>query len=417
MTLFGALARRSLENPAVPLTSVSLSDWLAGGRSKAGSLVSEHRVHGIPAYLRALTIRASVEAALPLKLYKSGTRERVTRRTVLDRPGPGLTPFRFWQTMRMNGIGHGNMFALLTRDGADVVVRMQPMQSRRVRVEPVDESQLFPDGKLFLVTDRNGAEHRFSSWRMLHIPYMAPDGSVGISAFQAFRESLGTAIAAEDVAGRLFANGNRLSGILTTKESLDDTKATRLKKRWRELFGGPDNAGDIAVLDNSAEFKSVVIAPQDAQLLASRQWSVTEIARMVGVLPHMIGDTERSTSWGTGIEHQFIGWVQTIVYPELVNIEQAIPAVLPGGLDFANEYAEYTIEGLLRGDSAARQAFYSAAIQWGWMTRNEVRVRENLEPLDGLDEPLTPSNMTLISIDGKPIPLGGEGANNATPSA
>jgi HK97 family phage portal protein len=413
MSLLGGLMRRSVEDPTLPLTATSLADWLAGGRTKAGALVSEERVHGIPAYLRALTIRASVEAALPLKLYKRGTRERITRRTVLDRPNPAQTPFQFWQTMRMNGIGHGNMYAHLVRDGADVVKRMTPVQARRVRVEPVEESDRFPDGKLFIVRDRHGAEHRFSSWTMLHIPYMAPDGSVGISAFKAYRESLGTAIAAEDVAGRLFANGNRLSGVLSVKDSLDDLNASRLKRRWRELFGGAEHAGDIAVLDNSAEFKAVMISPQDAQLLSSRQWSVTEIARMVGVLPHMIGDTERSTSWGTGIEHQFIGWVQTIVYPELVNIEQSVPAVLPGGLDYSNEFAEYTLEGFLRGDSAARQSFYAAAIQWGWMTRNEVRVRENLEPLDGLDEPLTPSNMTLISIDGTPIPLS-QGDSNAT---
>jgi len=132
---------------------------------------------------------------------------------------------------------------------------------------------------------------------------------------------------------------------------------------------------------------------------------------MVGVMPHMIGDTEKSTSWGTGIEQQFIGWVQTIVYPELVNIEQIVSGdVLPA----ARWFAEYTLEGLLRGDSAARQAFYASAIQWGWMTRNEVRTRENFEPLPGLDEPLTPSNMTLISIDGKAVPLTTGGTDAAS---
>lgn len=416
MGLLAELARRSsLENPNLPLSSTALAEWVGGGKSKAGTLVSERRVLGLPAYYRALAIRASVEAALPLKVYRQGTRERVRVRTVLDKPNPAQYPFAFWQTMRMNGIAGGNAYAFKDRNGADVITGLRPIPWQRVRTEPVDTTDMFPDGKLFLVRDRHGAEMRFSSWNILHIPFMSPDGTAGVSAFQAFRDSLGTAVAADDAAAALFANGNRLSGVLSVKESLDDegVAARRLKKRWRELHSGPDAAGDIAVLDNGAEFKPVMIPPQDAQLLQSRQWSVGEIARMVGVMPHMIGDTERSTSWGTGIEQQFIGWVQTIVGPELVNIEQIVTGdVLPGDMWFA----EYELGGLLRGDSAARQAFYAAAIQWGWMTRNEVRTRENLEPLEGLDEPLTPSNMTLISIDGQAVPLTGGGSDAASTS-
>lgn len=404
MSVLGALARRSLENPQSPLTSVALADWLGGSRTKAGALVSEQRVLGLPAYMRALTIRASVEAALPIKVYRKGTRERILTATPLDRPNKAQYPFGFWQTMRMNGIAGGNSFAILERNGADVITAMKPVRWNRVRVEPVDESDLFPDGKLFIVRTRTGEEVRLSSWRMLHIPYMAPDGMVGVSAFHAYRESLGTAIAAEDTAGALFANGNRLSGYLSLKDAASAEKARTIKERWRQLYSGPSSAGDVAVLDNGAEFKTVMIPPQDAQLLQSRAWSVGEIARMVGVMPHMIGDTEKSTSWGTGIEQQFIGWVQTIVYPDLVNIDQIVTGdILPSD----QWYAEHVLEGLLRGDSAARSAFYAQAVQWGWMTRNEVRNRENLEPLEGLDEPLTPSNMTLISIDGKAMPLGG----------
>lgn len=402
MTLLGAMARRSLETPTLPLTSTSLAEWLGGGTTKAGASVTEARVFGLPAYMRALTIRASVEAALPLKVYKKGTRERVTAKTILDAPNPAQRPFGFWQTMRMNGIAHGNSFALLDRDGSDQVTAMWP--ARRVRLEPVERSDRFPDGKLFIVTDRHGREQRLSSWRVLHIPYMAPDGTVGVSAFQAYRESLGGAIAADDTAHTLFAKGLRIAGTLNTKDALDKGKADALKQRWRDLFYGADNAGEIAVLDNSAEFKPVNLSPQEAELLTSRKWSVSEIARMVGVMPHMIGDTEKSTSWGTGIEQQFIGWVQTIVYPELENIAQIVPHVLPGGWSNCPWYAEHTLEGLLRGDSQARAEFYAKAVQWGWMVRNEVRVRENLEPIEGLDDPMTPSNMAVMR-DGQIIPV------------
>lgn len=406
---------RSVENPSLPLTSEALANWLAGGKTKAGSLVSEQRVLGLPAYYRAIAIRSGVEAALPFKVYKKGTRQRITQATVLDNPNPAQVPFQFWQTMRYNGIGWGNAYARKVRNGADVVTELWPIRPARVRVEATKRTNYAPDGKLFIVTDsKSGTESRLGSWDVLHIPFMSPDGLTGVSALQAFRESLGIALAAEDAAGALFANGNRLSGILQTKDrqTVDDVKAK--KARWRELYSGASSTGDIAVLDNGAEFKPIALPPADAQLLQSRHWAVGEISRMVGVLPHMIGDTERSTSWGAGIESQFIGWVTTMVGPELTNIAQIITAeVLPGGRTTGSWFAEHSLQGLLRGDSAARAQFYGQLIQWGVMTRNEVRALENLEPLDGLDEPLTPSNMTLVTVDGQFQPLGGSNAPTA----
>jgi HK97 family phage portal protein len=399
VTLLGALARRSLENPQVSLSDASLAEWLGGGRTRAGSLVSEQRVLGLPSYYRAMAIRSGVEAALPLKVYRRGTRERVQIKTVLDAPNPSQTPFLFWQTMRMNGIGWGDSFARKVRNGADVVTQMWPMHPSRVRVEPVDITAKNPEGKLFLVTDRHGVEHRLTQWEVFHVPFMSPDGLTGVSAFRAFRESLGIGIAAEDAAGALFANGNRLAGVLQTKMKLEEPAANRLKARWRERYGGAEQAGQVAVLDNGAEFKPIAIPPQDAQLLSSRQWTVAEIARMVGVLPHMIGDTERSTSWGTGIEQQFIGWVVTTVGPELTNIDQMITAdLLPGGWGSGSYYAEHDLNGLLKGDSAARSAFYHQLLTDGVLTKNEVRVLENREPVENGDDFLLPAGVLPAGI-------------------
>lgn len=405
MTIAGALTR-SLEDPQVPISDASLATWLAGGRTKAGTLVSEARVLGLPTYYRAMAIRSGVEAALPLKVYKRGTRQRIGIRTVLDSPNPGQKPFGFWQTMRMNSIGWGNAFARMDRNGADIVTRVWPIHPSRMRAEACAVSDATPDGKIFIGIDNKGMEVRFTSREIFHIPFMSPDGIMGVSAFRAFRDSLGIAIAAEDAAGSLFANGSRLAGILSSKQKLTKESADRLKQRWRERHSGPDSTGDIAVLDGDTTFAPIAIPPQDAELLLSRQWSVSEIGRMVGVPPHMIGNVDKTTSWGTGIEQQFIGWVQTTVYPELKNIEELVTAaLLPGGWDHGSWYAEFDLNGLLRGDSAARASFYGSAIQWGWMCGNEVRDRENLERVDGLDTYLTPSNMTLVSVNGQAVNL------------
>jgi HK97 family phage portal protein len=120
-----------------------------------------------------------------------------------------------------------------------------------------------------------------------------------------------------------------------------------------------------------------------------------------------LGDVSGSTSWGSGIEQQFIGWVQTSLGGWITMAEQRINReLLPGGED-SPLYAEYILEGLLRGDSASRADFYSKAIQCGWMNRNEVRVRENMQPTDELDGFLTPMNMAITNDDGTVVGLGG----------
>ncbi len=238
------------------------------------------------------------------------------------------------------------------------------------------------------------------------LPYLSIDGTVGLSPLKLARQSLGVTVAAEDFAAKFFGSGTALSGILKTDKSLKEGDADALKKRWRELLAGIDHAHEIAVLDNGADFTPVSVPPEDAQLLGTRDFQVSEIARLTGIPPHLLGDVDKSTSWGTGIEQQVIGLVKFTFQSWLTMLEQRYTReLLPGGWTSGSWFAEHSVEGLLRGDSAARAQFYALMVQWGILSRNEVRALENREPADGLDEFLTPSNMTLISVDGTVMPL------------
>ena len=400
------LVTRSVENPNVPLTSVALAEWLAGGKTDAGVSVNERKVYGLPAYYRAVSVLAGMFAGLPLHVYRNGTRERVRARTVLDNPNPIQTPFEFWQTMYANAISWGNGFGRKVRNGADVVTEVWPLHPSRVRVELVEGRDGIPT-KLFLVQTKAG-ESRLTGWEIMHLPYLSIDGVSGIRPLEAFRTSLGIGLAAEQTAARFYGSGARLSGILSSKQKLTEESAERLKTRWKQRMAGPDNAGDIAVLDNDTTFQPLSIPPQDAELLSSRRWTVSEVARMVGLPPHLLADVEKSTSWGTGIEQQNIGLVIYTAKPWLQMGEQRVTReLLPGGWTSGSWFAEYALEGLLRGDSQARAAFYAQMIQWGVLSRNEVRILENREPAEGLDEFLTPSNMVLVSVDGSIQSLAG----------
>lgn len=411
MTLLGGLTR-SVEDPTRPLTDASLAEWLVGPKSDSGVAVNEQRVMGLPAYFRAVSLTAGTLAGLPCKAYRDGTRTRIARPTVLDKkPNPRQTSVEYKTTEFFHAVAWGNAFSRKVRDGSGLVREVWPIHPSSVRVELVAPTAADPAGKLFLVRSLTGAEERLTSRDVMHLPMVSSDGSVGIRPLEVFRQSLGIAIAGDDSTAKFINNGSRLSGILTTDQRMEDTIATRLKRRWKEATSGVANTGEIAVLGSGAKFQPISIPPADAQMLEGRQWSVSEIARMVGTPPHMIGDVSNSTSWGTGIEQQVLGWVKFTLQLFITSCEQrwTDELLMPG------EYYEHSLEGLLRGDSAARAAFHHSAIIDGWRTRNEVRELENLEPADGLDEFIVPSNMTLISVDGQLVPLSSAGV--ADPAA
>lgn len=417
MTVLGSLLR-SAEDPTLPLTSAALVDWLTGGKS-AGVSVHERRVYGLPAYFRAVALTAGTLAQVPLHVYGNGTRERVLQRTVLDAPNPRQTAVEYRVTMYSNAITWGSCYARKLRDGAGIVRQTWPLHPSRVRIEEVDPAPANPEGKLFLVLDQHGAERRYTSYEIFHLPYLSWDGVRGVRPLELFRQSLGIAISGDDTFAETLANGSRIDGVLTTEQKLDDASAAALKKRWKEKTAGPRKAGEVAVLDKGLKFERIALPPADMQLLESRKWSVDEIARMVGPPPHLVGQVEKSTSWGTGIEEQVLGWVKFTLGLWLTLAEQRSTAeLLPGGFDGGAWYAKHKLEGLLRGDSKARAAFYHQMITDGVMNRAEVRDREDLEPgPDSLNEFLVPSNLTLVSVDGQLVPLASQGVADAGSNA
>jgi len=150
-----------------------------------------------------------------------------------------------------------------------------------------------------------------------------------------------------------------------------------------EKVGGALNAGKSPLLEGGMSVGEVGINPDEAQLLESRGFSVEEICRWFRVPPFMVGHAEKSTSWGTGIEQQMIGFLTFTLGPWLRRIEQAISKDLLSPADRQRFYPKFAVEGLLRADSAGRSAFYSAMVNNGILTRDEVRALEDREPMGG----------------------------------
>lgn len=383
-----------LENPQYALSSTGILDALHMGRS-GHVLVNERTSLGMSAVWRSVNLIAGGSASLPLHPYKPNTvvdslgQSAPVRQTsgqaadLLDQPHPDLTPFELWEIVYCHLLLWGNAYLQKVYDGSGVLRELWPLHPSRVT--PGRAS----DGTKVYRVDGGGADERvLTDTKLLHIPGFGYDGVAGMSPIAAARKGIGLSLAAERFGADLFERGSLSGGILQTEQRLTQPKADALKDRWRAKVAGLDNAHDIVVLDNGAKFEKLTIPPDDAQFIESRSFQVEEIARLFGIPPHMLAATEKSTSWGTGIEQQSLGFVKYTLRPWLTRVEQRITRVLTP----RPVYAKYSLEGLLRGDSVARKEFYTGMWGLGALSTNEIRALEELPPVDGGEVRYRPLN-------------------------
>lgn len=383
MTALGRLLR-SVESPRTPLSSSAIINALGLGKSDSGVDVNEKNSLQMAAVWRAVSLIAGTAASLPLKTYRRGSLEESPLRVLRD-PNPAQTPFEFWETVYLQLLLWGNAYVLKERAAGGQVQNIWPLHPSRVKVGAVAGTKVFTiDGDL---------DAPFSTDRIMHIPGLGYDGITGASPIRLASQGIGLSMAAERYGAKLFGSGSLMGGILQTDQRLDEPSANALKQRWRDKVAGLDRAHDVAVLDAGAKFQPITMPNNDAQFIESRRFQISEVARLFGVPPHMLMDTEKSTSWGTGIEQQSIGFVvYTLRSSWLTRIEQRVTKEL-GPLDV---YAKYKVEGLLRGDSAARASFYNVMRNVGAMSANDIRHLEEMTPVDGGDTYLQPLNMAPL---------------------
>lgn len=396
MTLFGSL---------VPTDSITIGDdggitngsllsLVGGGRTAAGVRVDEARSLTMPAVWRAVTLLSGTLASLPLHAYREDGPARVRAGAgsqasrLLASPHPDLTVFEWLELVVSHLALWGNAYLLVQRDGLGRVLYLLPIHPSQVQVgrRASDMAKRYavtgplPDGRKGQV---------LGDLDVLHIPGFGYDGVCGVSPVRAARQGVALALAAEEFGGRLFGSGSLATGILQTEQRLSPAQAEALSQRWVEKRTGMGSAHGTVVLDKGATFKQLTIPPEDAQFLESRSFQVSEIARMFGIPPHMLMDTEKSTSWGSGIEQQTIGFVTYTLRPWLARIEQRLTRLLRP----ETVYVRFALEGLLRGDSTQRSAFYKAMWEIGVLSTNDILALEERAPVEGGDVRYRPLNM------------------------
>lgn len=411
MSLMRAMrsARNSIENPAVPLTSTTLLDMLGVPKAAAGVSVNEKSALAMPAVWCAVNVIAGTAAALPLHAYRKKDDVRLREDNgpavrLLAAPHPDMTPYELWETVYAHMLLWGNAYLLVLKNKLGEVAELWPIHPSRVKVGRAS------GGSKWYEVD---GETPYDDGQILHLPAFGYDGVCGVSPIRIARQGIGLALAAEEYGARLFGSGSLASGILQTEQRLTQAQADKLKARWKARTGGLDKAHEVAVLDWGTKFQQLTIPPEDAQFIESRRFQIAEVARMFGLPPHMLMDTEKSTSWGTGIEQQGIGFVVYTLRRWLTRVEQRVTRVLrPEPV-----YARYSVEGLLRGDSTQRSAFYKAMWEIGVYSTNDIRRLEDQGPVAGGDVRYRPLNMGVLGAADAAPGAGEGGEGSGAPSA
>ena len=376
--------RSTVRNPA---------DWLAaslggGDATVSGETISPDKALTLSAYFAAIRAISEDVGKLPLILYrtlKPRGKERATThplyRLLHDSPNREMSSMSFRETLTMHSIGWGNGYAEIVRDKARPVA-LWPIDPTRVRIERTDDHRV-----IYKVAAIEGKEITLQSMDMFHLHGLGFDGLTGYSVAHLARESIGSALAMEKRGAALFGNGSQPGGVLEIPNVLDPDARKHLTESWAAKHKGASNAHKTAILEQGLQFKTIAVPNRDAQWIEGREFSVSELARWLRIPPHKIAHMRDATF--SNIESQAREYVIDTLQPWLVRWEQEIARKLispRSGL-----FAEHLVAGLLRGDTTNRFNAYQTAIASGWMSRNEARALENLNPADGLDEFLVPS--------------------------
>lgn len=379
--------RKTQPEALISIGDPALATLLGIGANFSGVNVSESTALGISSVWRATQLISGTIASLPLKTFRdapSGQRERVP--SFLDNPsGPGgMTPFEWKQTIILHLLLHGRAVLAFLRNQGGVVIGLQPIHPSAV---PADPPKFNADGmplpKTYRVSLDNGGTRTLTEGvDATEILGMSLDGWHGLSVISVARNSLGTHIAGDRAAARMFGNGMLISGLVTPEEDVTEEEARAIKQGLDNKMSGWEHAGELAFVNRKLKFSPWTMSAQDAQFLGSRQFQIEEIARWFGIPPFELMQTEKQTSWGTGIEAQQRGLARGNLLGWTMRLEQRLSRLLS-----QSRFAEFDFSALERPTPEQEIRLLIEQVNAGLLTVNEARKIRNMPPLPAAPAP------------------------------
>jgi HK97 family phage portal protein len=390
MTVLGKL----LERRAISSADFNIAPLNTNTNAAGVNVTPEGSLSLIPVWAAVSLIADSI-SSLPAHTFRArGTeREQTTPpRWLSMQPNPDQTWRELIHRALVSILLHGNGYLFITsKDAGGFPLEFFTVHPDSLRVE---RRQINGRSRVVYVAQDGTLFSRYTrltpQGEIIHLKGLSTNGDVGLSPIDTAAQGVALGMVLETFAARFFGTGQNLSGVIESPgPPLTKPEMKQLKDNWQRFHAGTEKSYLPGVLTGGATWKPISIPPEAGQFLGSRKLSVTEIARLFRVPPHLIGDVERSTSWGTGIEEQNIGFVQYSLGTWLAILEDAFKATLPG-----NQFLRWNVSGLMRGDIVRRYQAYATGRMNGWLNANEIRAFEDMNPIEGGDEYLVPLNLT-----------------------
>jgi HK97 family phage portal protein len=368
-------------------------------RSSSGVAITEATALSASAVYAAVRVIAETVAQLEWEVYERQDEANIERydhplRLLLDQePNSEMTAFSWRIAMMTSFYLHGNMVAEIERNRGGRPVSLWWLHPSRVSVHRDGMGKIY-----YSVSDEHGLNAvRLEAQNVYHVPLLASDGIVGKGLVQRARDSFGLTIGMEQYSGSSFANGARPGGILKHPGKLTPAARSNIRDEWDAMHRGADKAGRIAVLQEGMEFQAMQMSAVDAQLLEQRQFQIAEVARWFNIPPHLLRDLSRAT-FGN-IEHQSIEYKTYTIRPLAIAMQQEAHRKLFSAEEKPTYFTELDLDDLSLADLKSRYDAYAVARQNGWMSANEIRDREGMNPIpsDDGDAYLVNGNMVPIT--------------------
>ena len=360
---------------------------LLGGypTTSAGVPVNAKSVQGITAYYCSIKVISESIAQLPLSLYRRNdkSREKIYSpiwQTVAEQPNTEQVASEFWEYMISMACRAGVAYAEIDVDERTGRVQLWPLPMNTVERKTVDGRVIYQ-----FWNPVNGEQVLFAPWQILKISGFAINGLTGLNLIDAFRTTLGISLATQQYGADFFGRGQQPLVVLKTKEALKEQAKVNIETSWTEKYSGMNPKSRVAVLQHGLEVQTLSLTNEQAQFLESRQFQISEYARMLRIPPHMLMDMSQA-KWAN-VEQHATEFVVYTLGPWLRRIEQRLKMQLLSVAESADHYWKFNVNALMRGDTATRGEWYTKMLNNGTFNNDEVREFEDMDPQpDGIGQ-------------------------------
>lgn len=371
-------ARSQSQTGTLSMPTAELMAALLGGPVKSGATVNDNTAFNVSVVRSCISLRSFLIATLPLKVYRRTSlgpveqRDHPLARMFRGKVAPGFTSFKWRAATQVCFDLGGNGYSRVLRNSYAEPERI--IWTRPIDVTPLENKITGDVGWRVAGQSRDLFEHE-----VLHIANLSTNGRTGRSPLADLRESVGLALTAEEFSARSFANGNRKPGVIVADKSKTVTQAQEFAAYWIKNFAGAGNAGKSPVMGGGFDWKDAGFANDEAELLGQRKFSVEEIARVYQIPLHLLGSTEKSTTWGSGIAELNQGLVDYMLNPLCTNWEAEMTTTLLTEVEQEQDfYIKFNVDALLRGSPETRAKVYQLMRAIRAISVNEIRRKEEL---------------------------------------